>query len=613
MPQSPYLSTDPHAGAPVAAAGGYLSTDPNAGHPAAAAPTGGLEGFGREFWQRANPIAWAQGLLEAAKKPLGTAVSIVSADPKFLTEAHAAAKNGDYATAGRKVLSYLSMGLGHDLDAQADLMAQGRFAEGAGAMAGTAAQFLAPEAAAKVALPAVKVAASGMKPPNPAVADAVALAKREGVPLDGALATDNAAVRAVQHISDRTLGGAQVAGRAAQRQAEGLATVGERLAAKAHPTPVTMEQAGQAVRDGVMGSVRRSAADADTAYGTLRQIEADPKNTRSVQVGTTKDPQTGAVTPVMKDVALPVNIAATRTALKPLYDGLMRERELNGVMMGDKSRALNALDKLMTAPDHAPLSLVDAALSDLKSFARSDVPELRSTGQGVAAQAVKELDARVRGAAAQAGPGAVKALEDGRAATIAKHAAADVLESLNAEPVRTVRGATGPRDATIVQLRQVAQQAPAALPQIGRAVLDDFLGKATEGGGFAHADKLYADWQKLGPETKRMLFKDPGYVKDLDSFFLLAKQAAKNANPSGTAHTVAALAQGSTLFEPMVFASTVVGGAGVSAFLHSPAGVRILTEGLKLPRSQAAQAVWMSKVRKFGAAQGSVLAAQPAK
>jgi hypothetical protein len=35
MPQSPYLSTDPHAGAPVAAAGGYLSTDPNAGHPAA--------------------------------------------------------------------------------------------------------------------------------------------------------------------------------------------------------------------------------------------------------------------------------------------------------------------------------------------------------------------------------------------------------------------------------------------------------------------------------------------------------------------------------------------------------------------------------------------------
>jgi hypothetical protein len=36
MPQSPYLSTDPHAGAPVAsAAGGYLSTDPNAGHPTA--------------------------------------------------------------------------------------------------------------------------------------------------------------------------------------------------------------------------------------------------------------------------------------------------------------------------------------------------------------------------------------------------------------------------------------------------------------------------------------------------------------------------------------------------------------------------------------------------
>lgn len=591
MPQSPYLSTDPHAGAPVAAAGGYLSTDPNAGHPAAAAPTGGLEGFGREFWQRANPIAWAQGLLEAAKKPLGTAVSIISADPKFLTEAHDAAKNGDYATAGRKVLSYLSMGLGHDLDAQADLMAQGRFAEGAGAMAGTAAQFLAPEAAAR-GVTATTSLARGMKPANPAVADAVALAKREGVPLDAATATDNAAVRAVQHVTDRSLGGAQVAGKAAQRQAEGLATVGERLAAKTHPTPVTMEQAGQAVRAGVDNRVATLGTEADTAYGKLRAIEAK--------------------TPI------DVDLRPVKDALEPLYRTLASGADI-APLQGSKATAVRAMARILEGPDVAGASIVDSALSDLKALQRDAAG---TPGAGAANQAVSQVHQAVLSAVAKAGPDAMRALTEGRAATTAKYAAQDVLDSLNAEPVRTVRGATGPQDSTIEQLRQIAKEAPTALPQIGRAVLDDFLGKATEAKGFAHADKLYADWQKLYPETKRLLFKDPAYIKDLDSFFLLAKQAAKNANPSGTAHTLAVAAQGGELLrsiytlnmEEFAAAAGSVGvSAGLSAFLHSPSGVRLLTEGLKLPRSQAAQAVWLSKVRKFGAAQGSVLAAQPAK
>lgn len=97
-----------------------------------------------------------------------------------------------------------------------------------------------------------------------------------------------------------------------------------------------------------------------------------------------------------------------------------------------------------------------------------------------------------------------EALEAGRKATIAKYAAAHVLERLNAEPVRAYGQMTAAGDAAIEQLRDIAKQAPGELPKIGRAFLDGLLGNATENGGFQHAAAIALNWEKLGAETKRL-------------------------------------------------------------------------------------------------------------
>jgi hypothetical protein len=430
------------------------------------------------------------------------------------------------------------------------------------------------------------------EPAQPAAGgvDYAALAKQFGgqsepaPPVDAATASGNRFVRAAQHVSDRSLGGSVVADKAIQAQGEGLATLGEQLAAKGYHTPVTLEQSGEGVRNAVTGNIRTANATADAGYNVLRKIEADPANARPVSS------PTGTVM-----MPLPVDLRNAKAAFKPVYDELSRQATITpAAMMGDKARALQALDKLMNGPTHQPLSVVDGLLSDLKSFSRTDLPELRTAGQGAVAETVKHLDKAVRDTAAKAGPLAEAALRTGRDATIAKYGAADVLDALHTEPVKTFQRLTARKDTAVELLRDVEKQAPAELPKIGRAYLDDLLTKATSEGAFSHGRALAKTWEDLGPQTKLMLYRDPAYVKDLDRFFGLAKMAADTPNASGTAHTALAAVQGGWLFtEPISGTAVQLGAATLSKLLHSPAGVKLLTRGATIPlRNRAAAAAW---------------------
>jgi len=551
--------------------------------------------------------------------PIDTMQKMGQAQGQIAERAEDAFKKGDYATGVRHVLSYLLPVIGPRVDQAGDYMQQGQYAKGLGATTDLGLQVATPTAAGAikdVALPGLLP--KGLQGANAAERAAVEFGTREGIPVDAATATGNRAVKAVQHLSDRSLGGSLVADQAAKEQAQAFATVGDRLAAKAYPAAaVTPEQAGQSVKDALLTRVKNLNAEATTSYDALRAIEADPKNLKSVQVGTRDavlsggtDPATGrpieltdpryqhlgtkGAVPVMADMPLPVDLRDAKTALQPIYDRLKRESDLVP-LMGDKARALTALDRLVGGPDYAPLSVVDGALGDLKSMARADIPELRSVGQGVAAGAVKRLDAIVRKTATDAGPDAIKALTDGRAATTSKYVVGDVLQSLADEPVAVFNRATWAKDAGIDKLRAVAQIAPDTMPQIGRAYLDDLLSKATAEGGFSRAQGLQASWQKLGPETKSVLFQDPGYIRDLDSFFLLAKKAAENPNPSGTAHTLLTAGQGGLMYtNPAIGISAQVGTAALSKFLHSPTGVSLLTKGMRMPLGNRAAAAAMS-------------------
>jgi hypothetical protein len=773
----------------------------NATAPAQPEP-GGIGHLAEEFWKRANPMSWIDGLVETAKHPVDAAVNLVTADPKFLDQAKDAAGKGDYLTAGRKVLSYLSMGLGHELDTQADMGAKGDLSGMTGAMLGTATQFVAPDAAMNaVGAVAPRVAgAMRVSNVNPAAAEAVEAGRAAGVPIDAATATGNKAVRAVQHIADRTIGGAAIGARAEAAQARGLASMGEQLAAKGHPVATTAEQAGEGLRVGTRAKLGEHADAANAAYDDLRQIaeqhvvdvpvepaagtpgaaqgrdsfrpgrfaeggakpedifqgvladarrngfkgSADALKTeftdrlrsgRSLAEDMAQNDaelgpkalladirKLGGIRPFTKDLgsgtklrgdfasivetfgsksgwgqrgassvfrkeglglddlvdqlkqdpkwqhvigdendlmdalddigrqgpaavgeatgdlehllsatgvrpgekwwtqaseptqamAMPVDLTKARPGLQPIYDALKRQSELTpAAMMGDKARALQALDKLMNGPNTAALADVDAALGDLKSFARADVPELRTGGQGAAAGAVKYLDALVRQTAEAAGPEALDALLRGRDATKAKYGIADIYDTIKAEPVQAFKKATAAGDANIAHLRDLEKAAPDQMPVVGRAWLDGLLEKAGQNGGFEHRAAISSAWEKMGPETKNLLFKDPAYQTELDKFFRLVRQTSENANPSGTAHVVATLSHVHSLMSGLTGLGEQAGWAAVSSFMHSPAGVRLLTEGIRLPGSAAARAMWQSRVVKFAQTNGLLQAARP--
>jgi hypothetical protein len=314
----------------------------------------------------------------------------------------------------------------------------------------------------------------------------------------------------------------------------------------------------------------------------------------------------GSAAAKSETMGLPVDLRPAKEALAPIYQELMREAEITPPM-GGKGRALATLDRLMKGPDDAPLSVVDGALSDLKKLSRPDAQGMRTAGAGAAAQAVKQLDDWVKVTAENAGPEALSALEAGRAATVAKYDTAGILKALEGNrkaPVRVAGKLLAAQDTAVDQLRQVAKHAPQELPKLGRAFLDRLLERATAEGGFKHADAIASKWEKLGAETKRLLYRDPAHIAELDKFFRLARMTAKSANPSGTAHTLAAghaITEAAGLvtgtIAPMTAAVTIAGPAALSKLLHSPAGVRLLTEGYRIPlRNAARRSAWAAQV-----------------
>jgi hypothetical protein len=75
------------------------------------------------------------------------------------------------------------------------------------------------------------------------------------------------------------------------------------------------------------------------------------------------------------------------------------------------------------------------------------------------------------------------------------------------EPVGVYGEMTRGRDANIEQMRAIAQVAPDQMPAIGRAFIDS--------GG---------KWDALGPESKKVLFKDPKLIGQLDQYYAKQQQ-----------------------------------------------------------------------------------------
>lgn len=535
-----------------------------------------------------------KALYQTVTDPLGNVQGIGEAQGRVGVQAKEAYDRGDYFRAAVKGTEYLVPILGPMMSDAGDKMEQGHVGEAIGEL-GTNALLTAAPFGPKTP----KGKPPLMKPPgNAAEAAAVQFAKQEGIPLDLATATGNQRLRNLQKRVGNTVGGGAPADAMQAAQSENLARVGSELAGRAGPKATNPVAAGEGVRASLTKQIEGLHQRASGSYDALRALEDTQR------ANLPKDPAVLATMDVTARTPLAVDIAEAARGLEPLYKQLKRESELGIPMQGAKGRTLAALDGLMNGPSVASLSTVDAVLSDLKAMARgADMPELRTTGQATAAQAVAKLDAQVRAAAAKAGPHVLKMLEDGRTATRQKYAVADTLDLLSAEPGQVFRQLTQNKDVALERLKAVEKHAPAEMPNVARAYLEDMIQQATSEGGFAHADRLFANWQKLGPQTKAKLFK--GLGKDLDHFFLLGKKIKENPNPSGTS-VIPQL----NFTEVLAYVPAKV----LSKILFTPGAVRALTTARMAARnpSRASQALALSQLSKAAQSAGVPFEAIPA-
>ena len=535
--------------------------------------------FARHVGQQLNPVPLGQ-MVPFPKSlggggwdaPIRAAKDVLKAQGDVGDRMVQSYRDGDYVSAAAHALHWLLPVIGPVLDQAGSHLAKGEYAAGMGDTAGLATSIVAPTLIGKAQGVKVKPV---LKNPNPAEAAAAEFGRARGVPVSAGAASGNRFVKGAQALSDHTILG--VGSKAQQAEAAGLTRVGAQLADDARLGAVTTDQAGATIASALEGKIQAHAQYATRAYDTLRAIEADPAQARSVQVAVMKGK------PVMETMPLPVDLRAAKAQLKPIYQQLTRQYS---VTQAQASTGYKALGNIVNGPDYGPLSQVEADLGAIKSIARgAEMAELRTQSQGLAATGVKSLQSAVDATAHRAGPKAVRALHDGRAATAEKFSTAEVWDTVKAEPVQAYRQAVAPQDSAIDKLRTIAKQTPQSVPQIARAWLDEALGQATAEGGFQHAAKLDANWRRLGPETKKILFPQAGQAQALDQFFLLAKMLADNPNPSGSALVGNLAGQGALMLTaPMTGTSLVVSSGALSRLLHSPAAVRAMTKGFTVLR-----------------------------
>ena len=550
----------------------------------------------------------AKGVWKAVSAPTDTVVGMVKDAPAqneaIARKAEASFKAGNYAEGMRHALGYVLNavpGLGAKIDELGDQAGSGQpgaFSNAMGQATSIGLQSAAPELLRNVHLPVAPRVVNA----NPVEGAALDYLERDGVPVSAAAKTGNAYVKNVQKAVDSTPLGAVVTHNVPAETANALQSTAERLANRANPAPIVPEQAGSGTRAALNAKIAAHAQDADTAYADYRNIESQPANIKTVQTGTKTvpsqivDPRTGVLktvnqsVPVTEDIALPADVTDIKAQLKPLAGQIEKWWQ---PAKRDVSEGYQAIKSILNGPDVVPASQAEKGLGGLKQLARDGDPQ----NAGMAKFVIPKLQSVIDGAVSAGGQDAIDALRAGRTATAAKYGAKAVLDQLRDEPVQTFGQLTYAKDSGVDLLREVAKQVPGQLPKIGRAYLEDLFGKAQSQGGWTGADGLFTKWQNLGPQTKQLIFGNPQLVSDLDKFFLGAKKLAENPNPSGTMVMGLSAGSGTLMFtNPATGIPLAIGAGALSKMLHSPAGVRALTNGLKLPLKAPAAAMTAGQI-----------------
>lgn len=518
--------------------------------------------------QPIHPIAVG----EALTHPVQAVQSMLAAQTKVYNEAVASFESGDHARAMAKFAEWLVPLLGPALSEEGNNAEKGEYAKALGGALGIGANFLVkmknPEAVAK------KLGATMQTPTAPAPASMAAgpaeFAAQHDIPLTFGESTGSQALQNTERVAeDASLAGAVLGPRLRGQQTAAMTRVGRQLASDVSPTPSSPETAGAAAQDatrgadaqvsGAYGKVADQIADrvnpqpvtpeaamtsvADSLtqkaaatrgegrvhYNKLEDIEADPANAREVVTGHRPSAVVDAAgrpvqVPVSEIVPLPVDLADIKSDLQGVYDDLNADPQWTEPRR-QNSPGYRAIEQLVQGPDVVPLSHADRMLSALKTVTRSATGNARR----LALLAQSKLERAVGRTVRSAGPEAESALAEGRAAWKSAIETDEVMAALKEEPVKAFGQLVAKNDTAIGLLRTIAKETPHLIPEIARAYLDDLFKDALSGNqfDFAKARTLGNHWNALGDATKKILFKDPQVVRQLDDFFLNARRVAQ--------------------------------------------------------------------------------------
>jgi len=483
-------------------------------------------------------------------------------------------------------------------------------AGGIGNILGLATSMAVPEIAKKIPISAPAVTRPIVKSTlNPVQQAAVDFLRENDVPLNAGTVTGNKFVQGAQKLAASTPLGSGIAADATRATEAGLQRVASDLADQTHPDPATLESVGRVVPEALQDKIADLGTAENAGYEKAWQGRNDPKYTYKMQVGTQQVPTldsegkpTGAIesAPLMKPVNMPVDVQDIKAALKPVY------AEMQWMPASDRSSSAGyqAVKNILEGDDYIPAWQAEKGLSGLKTMARvTSQSGVRNASQGIGASIIPDLQDSIDAAVANTGDDAIRGLQQGRALHASKMDVADLADKLRAEPVQALNQLTWKNDTGIDFLRKINDQAPQTMPQIGRAFITQLFDKAQRDGGFSRTQSIFDNWQNLGPATKRLLYPNPSLRTSLDNFFQGAKLAAENPNPSGTAlvgqtTSLATEMLGSgvlMLQNPMAGAAGLaaggaylLGGRAAAKLFYSPAGVRLLTGGLKAEAPGAA-------------------------
>jgi hypothetical protein len=428
--------------------------------------------------------------------------------------------------------------------------------------------------------------------PRPLSQDAIALAQREGIPLNQGALGGSRAVQSAERLLGNTVAPDQYEALTAAQQ-KGQNAFADKMASGMSVSPY---QAGQGTLDKIIkyGADRTSLGR--QAYSDLEAIQNDPANLRSVPTGTQPSRLFGpgnsgqlTQTPVMEDIALPVDMRPAKASLKPIYDELSTRLT---PAQRQYSPSLQAIKNILDDKDFVPASAADDNLSALKAIQRENGPSPKA--KFLVARTIDAVSPAVDKAVAQAGPDAVKALQDGRAAWADKYKAIDLIKDIGGSAkgdsgqVAIADHLTTPRDARFPDLKRVLDVAPDAKEDIGKYAMAKVFGKSLENDGQYTSPATAANnWNRLGDKTKAALF-EPEHIKDIDSFMELSKRLAENPNSSGSG-LISALKDagiGIMTANPKTGAAFGVG-RQLAKVLYNPEGATALNQFLKAaPGSQ---------------------------